>query len=155
MAYADTKSNENLDQLNSFLRGEISAVETYRIALEKLAIDSPARARLDACRQSHAERVSTLRAKILALGGTPADGSGAWGTMTKAIEKGASMFGDVSAVDALEAGEDHGLADYRQDLPKLGSEARDLVTTQLLPKQEQTHRTMSELKRELHGESRR
>jgi hypothetical protein len=83
--------------------------------------------------------------------GTPADGSGPWGTMTKMIEKSATAFGDVSAVDALEAGEDHGLRDYRQDLPKLGIDARELVTTQLLPKQEQTHRTMSDLKRELHS----
>jgi len=151
MGIAHTNDNENLAQLNSFLRGEMSAVETYRIALEKLAIDSPARSRLDACRQSHAERVAALRAKILALGGTPADGSGAWGAMTKAIEKGASAFGDVTAVDALEAGEDHGLRDYRQDLPKLGPAARDLVTTQLLPQQEHTHRTLSDLKRELHA----
>jgi hypothetical protein len=56
----------------------------------------------------------------------------------------------VTAIDALEAGEDHGLHDYRQDLPKLTPEARDLVTTQLLPQQELTHRTMSELKHELH-----
>ncbi len=151
MAIANTNDNQNLDQLNSFLRGEISAVETYRIALDKLAIDSPARSRLDACRQSHAERVATLRGKILALGGTPSDGSGPWGAMTKMIEKGASVFGDVTAVDALEAGEDHGLRDYRQDLPKLGSTAREIVTTQLLPQQEHTHRTLSELKRELHA----
>ena len=151
MATAETSNSKNVDQLNSFLRGEISAVEAYRIALDKLAIDSPARSRLDACRQSHAERVAALRAKILALGGTPADGSGPWGAMTKAIERGATVLGDVSAVDALEAGEDHGLRDYRQDLPKLGPEARDLVTTQLLPQQEKTHRTMSDLKHELHA----
>ena len=151
MAYASTNDNQTRDQLNSCLRGEIAAVGTYRIAREKIAIDSPARSRLDACRQSHAERVASIRGKILSLGGTPADGSGPWGTMTKMIEKGASAFGDVSAVDALEAGEDHGLRDYRQDLPKLGIDARELVTTQLLPKQEQTHRTMSDLKRELHA----
>lgn len=149
MAIANTNSNRNVDQLNSFLRGEISAVETYRIALDKLAIDSPARSRLDACRQSHVERVAALRAKILALGGTPADGSGPWGALTKAFEAGATALGDKSAVDALEAGEDHGLRDYRDDLGKLGPEARDLVTTQLLPQQENTHRTMSELKKEL------
>lgn len=150
MATADFNGNRNIDQLNSFLRGEISAVETYRIALDKLAIDSLARGRLDACRQSHAERVAVLRAKILALGGKPADGSGPWGAMTKAIEAGAAVLGDVSAVDMLEAGEDHGLRDYREDLSKLGADARDIVTTQLLPQQENTHRTMSELKRELH-----
>lgn len=150
MATADFNENRNVDQLNSFLRGEMSAVETYRIALDKLAIDSPARGRLDACRQSHAERVAALRSKILALGAKPADGSGAWGAMTKVLESGAAVFGEVAAVDALEAGEDHGLKDYREDLSKLDPESRDIVTTQLLPQQENTHRTMSELKRELH-----
>ena len=60
------------------------------------------------------------------------------------------MFGEVTAVDALEAGEDHGLRDYRDDLSKLDPESREIVTTQLLPQQENTHRTMSELKKELH-----
>jgi hypothetical protein len=149
MATANTSNNRNVDQLNSFLRGEISAVETYRIALEKLAVDSPARSRLDACRQSHAQRVAALRAKILTLGGVPAEGSGPWGAMTKAIEASATAFGEKTAVDALEAGEDHGLRDYRGDLTKLGPEARDLVVSQLLPQQENTHHTLSELKREL------
>src|SRR4051812_22830941 len=99
MAIAETNQNRNIEQLNSFLRGEISAVETYRIALDKLTVDSPARARLDACRQSHAERVAALRAKILALGGRPAEGSGPWGAMTKAIEQGATVFGELVAVD--------------------------------------------------------
>ncbi|MBK7861851.1 MAG: DUF2383 domain-containing protein [Archangiaceae bacterium] len=145
---ANTGDNRNIDQLNS-LRGEISAVETYAIALQKLPVDSPSRSRLDACRQSHAERVAALRAKILSLGGAPSDGSGPWGAMTKAIESSASVFGEKAAIDALEAGEDHGLRDYREDLSKLGPEARSIVTTQLLPQQETTHSTMSALKREL------
>ena len=33
MAIADSKSNKNVDQLNSFLRGERSAVEAYRKAV--------------------------------------------------------------------------------------------------------------------------
>ena len=35
-----------LDKLNSFLRGEISAVETYMVALGKVASGSPTRATL-------------------------------------------------------------------------------------------------------------
>lgn len=149
MATANFTSNTNIDQLNSFLRGEMSAVETYRIALDKLEVDSPSRSRLDACRQSHAERVASLRAKILALGGKPADGSGPWGAMTKAIESTANVFGEKAAIAALEEGEDHGLRDYQEDLAKLGSDAREIVTAQLLPQQEHTHRTMSDLKKEL------
>lgn len=149
MATAHDKNNENIDQLNSFLRGEMAAVETYRIALSKLPIDSPARSRLDACAQSHTERVDALRAKIVSLGGKPADTAGPWGAMTKAIEAGAATFGEKAAIAALEEGEDHGLRDYREDMSKLTADARDLVSGQLLPRQEHTHRTLSDLKREL------
>lgn len=151
MAMANTGNNTNIDQLNSFLRGEMSAVDTYRIALEKLSVDSPSRSRLEACRQSHSERVDALRSKILSLGGKPADGAGPWGAMTKAIESTASAFGEKAAVAALEEGEDHGLRDYRDDLPKLKGDALQLVREQLLPQQEHTHRTLSTLKHELKG----
>ena len=53
MAIAETNSNKNVDQLNSFLRGEISAVETYRLALEKVSYESPVRVQLEANRNSH------------------------------------------------------------------------------------------------------
>jgi hypothetical protein len=140
---------QNIDQLNSFLRGELSAVETYGIALNKLKLDSPARSRLDACRRSHSERVEALRSRIVELGGSPSVSSGPWGTVTSAIETGAMVLGEKSAIAALEQGEDHGLRDYREDLPKLDDQARDLVTTRLLPEQEHTHQVMSQLKREL------
>ena len=146
MALVDTPTNKNVDQLNSFLRGEISAVETYKIALDKLGWDSPSRAQLNSCCESHQRRVDALRQKILAMGGEPAEGSGAWGALAKAIEGGAAVLGDQVAVAALEEGEDHGLKDYRADLDKLGPMERDLVTQQLLPLQEETHRTLSRLK---------
>jgi hypothetical protein len=50
----------------SFLRGEISAVETYRMALEKLDRGNPARSELEACMRSHQERVALLRDQIKA-----------------------------------------------------------------------------------------
>jgi bacterioferritin (cytochrome b1) len=149
MGIANTKGNNNIAQLNSFLRGEISAVETYRIALEKLEVGSPLRNQLEACRASHAARVNALTDKIIALGGKPADGSGPWGAMTKALEVASAVLSDKLAVATLEQGEDHGLADYRQDVAKLAPEARDIVLDKLLPAQEETHRTMSTLKHTL------
>ena len=76
MAYANTNDNKNVSQLNSFLRGEMSAVETYRIALEKLDADSTARNQLEQCRASHQRRVDALISKIRTLGGAPAEGAG-------------------------------------------------------------------------------
>jgi len=139
----------NIDQLNSFLRGEISAVETYRMAIDKVDPNSPARIELIANMDSHNQRVMLLRDAIRALGGEPADGSGPWGVLAKAIEGGARLLGDKAAVAALESGEDHGLKDYRKDLDELDPNGRALVMTELLPQQQQTHDRMSALKKQL------
>lgn len=138
-----------IDQLNSFLRGEISAVETYRMALEKLDRGSPARGELEACMRSHQERVALLREQITRLGGEPATSSGPWGVLAKIIEGGARVLGDKVAIAALEEGEDHGLKDYRDDVDKLDPELRSLVRSRLLPQQENTHSRMSSLKRRM------
>ena len=146
MAIADTRSNKNVEQLNSFLRGERSAVEAYETALEKIE-DSPVRAQLQSCLESHQKRVEALIAHISALGGVASATSGPWGTLTNAIEMAAATFSEKAAIAALESGEDHGLADYKRDLPSLSTDLRGLVFSELLPAQEFTHARMSELKR--------
>jgi hypothetical protein len=138
-----------VEQLNSFLRGEIAAVETYRMALEKLDKGSTARIDLETCMRSHEERVAFLRGQIVGLGGTPATSSGPWGVFAKTIEGGARVLGDKVAIAALEEGEDHGLKEYKEDLDKLDPEFSNLVRSRLLPQQEDTHLRMSSLKRRL------
>jgi hypothetical protein len=148
MAIADSKTNKNVDQLNSFLRGERSAVESYQKALDQIE-DSPVRAQLQACLESHQKRVETLVARISSLGGIPSEGSGAWGLMSKAVTATAGAFSEKAAINALETGEDHGLADYRQDVSDLSVDLKGLVISELLPAQEFTHARMSELKHAL------
>ncbi len=142
-------SEQSVGKLNSLLRGEISAVETYRQALDRV-VDGQARVQLEECARSHQERVQTLRDCVSRLGGTPSQDSGAWGAFAKLVEASAKPFGDKAAIAALEEGEDHGLADYRKELPKLDPESRSLVENELLPAQERTHRTLSTLKKTLH-----
>jgi uncharacterized protein (TIGR02284 family) len=135
-----------IDQLNSFLRGEISAVETYRQAMEKVKA-GPAITTLQQNQTSHARRVSALREYITRLGGVPSEDSGPWGSFAKLVEGGAAAFGDDAAIAALEEGEDHGLRDYKSDLADLDAEARRLVEQDLLPAQQQTHNALSALKK--------
>ena len=139
---------ESVNVLNSFLRGEISAVETYRQALEKIEA-APVRTQLQDCMQSHARRVDVLRQQIQSLGGEPSDGSGIWGTFAKAVEGGAKVLGEKAAVAALEEGEDHGRNEYKQELNKLDDMTRAFVQSRIMPEQERTHSTMSQLKRGL------
>jgi hypothetical protein len=138
-----------IDQLNSFLRGEISAVETYRQAMNKVD-DISARTELERCQLSHQRRVEMLKGRIIQLGGQPSEDSGAWGAFARAAEGGASLFGEKPAIDVLEEGEDHGLKDYQSHLAALDVESRLFVEQELLPAQQQTHKTMSTLKRILH-----
>lgn len=140
-----TDTESTIKQLNSFLRGEISAVETYRQALEKVT-EPRLQSGLQSAYRSHEQRVESLRQWIGRLGGNAATGSGAWGAFAKLIEGGAKVFGDKAAIAALEEGEDHGLKDYRTDLSKVSPEARRYIEEELLPAQVQTHRILSGLK---------
>lgn len=135
--------------LNAFLRGEVSAVETYRQAVAKLT-DVSAREQLQSCEQDHQQRVELLRRRIREMGGTPAEGSGAWGVWARLLQSGADLLGTKAAVDTLEQGEDHGLKGYRRDLDGLDRETRTWVEANILPKAERTHGAMSSLKRTVH-----
>jgi uncharacterized protein (TIGR02284 family) len=141
--------NETIDRYNSFLRGERSAVETYREALAKIKDPQLART-LETALASHEERVTLLRDEVLRLGGNPAESSGVWGTFASLIQKGARAFGVKTAIAALEEGEDIGLKDYRRDLARLSPEAKQFVMKSLLPGQESSHRMVSDLKHSLH-----
>jgi len=141
-------SKSSIDQLNSFLRGEMSAVETYQMALDKLDRTSSTRDELLANLKSHQDRVMALRDAIVAIGGTPSKSSGPWGSFAKAVEGTAKVLGDKAAIAALEEGEDHGLKDYRGDRDELAPECQTIVG-RLLPMQQQTHDRLSALKRRL------
>jgi hypothetical protein len=87
------------------LRGELSAVETYDMALPLIVDDRMALADLRACRSSHQDRVDLLRDAVIKAGGEPVGSSGAWGAFARAVEGSASALGSSSlAVKTLEKG---------------------------------------------------
>ena len=138
------------EQLNSFLRGELSAVETYRQAIDKLQSHSGTGvALLTQLMASHVERVQRLRDEVVRCGGTPSDDSGAWGTFAKLVEGAAELFGEKSAIAALEEGEDHGLKDYRTGMPKLDATTRQWIESTIYPEQQKTHAALSDFKKKL------
>ncbi len=141
--------NTSVETLNGFLRGEISAVETYRQALDRLA-SSPSRVQLEQCRRSHEERVEKLRRQVVRLGGEPAEGSGAWGAFARVVEGSAKGLGEKAAIAALEEGEDHGLKLYKSDIAKLDPTSRAVIETEILPAQQRTHYSLSTLKHAMH-----
>jgi len=147
--FGATADPKTIDALNDFLRGEISAVETYRQALKKIS-DVRLRPTLDACLRSHEQRVEVLRQRVVSAGGQPAKGSGAWGGFARLIEGGAKVLGVKAAIAALEEGEDHGKKMYREDLHNLSAGVRLWVEREIVPLQEHTHNAMSALQRTIH-----
>jgi hypothetical protein len=137
-----------ISHLNSFLRGELAAAETYRLALDKLE-QSQHRPTLVQCSRSHEERARLLTEAILGRGGEPAQSSGAWGSLVRMIERSAAAISENAAVAVLEEGEDHGRDDYLRDLDELEPSARQLVEFAILPEQRRTHDTIKAVKRSL------
>ena len=146
--HSNPDNSETISQLNSFLRGELSAAETYRLALDRLD-QSQHRGTLVQCERSHEERARLLTEAILGRGGDPADSSGAWGSLVRMIERSAVAISEHAAVAALEEGEDHGRDDYVRDLDNLEPSARQLIEFAILPEQRRTHDTIKAVKRSI------
>ena len=135
-----TTTNESVvANLNSLLRGEISAVETYNQAIRHLTnqrVDD-----LVANRNCHSKRVDLLRSNIIQHGGVPNETSGLWGSFARLVEKGAALISTKSVIAALEEGEDRGLAQYRNP-GDMDPSSIQLIETVLLARQLETHDRM-------------
>lgn len=123
------------DTLNSLLRGEISAVETYRQAEGKFEGESELTS-LRQLRQEHEEAVSQLRRHIHQKGADASESSGAWGTFAQLVEGGAKLFGKSAALKALKEGEEHGINSYESALDDrdLPIDCQTLIRDTLLPR---------------------
>ncbi|MES2644969.1 MAG: DUF2383 domain-containing protein [Myxococcota bacterium] len=137
-------TDKAIEQLNSFLRGEISSVETYRQALDRIQ-DPRVRNELQNLLRSHQERTDLLRQRVVELGGNPATTSGAWGAFAKLVEGAGAVFGIGPALSALKQGEEHGMNDYRRDLGDLDPNSQELIRSRILPEQERTCRAITNL----------
>jgi uncharacterized protein (TIGR02284 family) len=108
-----------VDDINELLRGELSATETYRQGLEKIADKYGHDARfqeLADIHRHHQEAVRELRDLVQQYGGNPDDDSGAWGAWSNTVMGAARLLGDKSALSALLNGERKGLDDYQEVL---------------------------------------
>ncbi len=130
----------DIEIIDKLLKDELSATETYQQAMDKFREDvgmSEAEY-LMPIYENHKEAVSTLQAQIRQPGGTPSDGSGAWGTWTEVVQGGANMMGKEMALKTLQEGEKSGAEDYEEALEEsdLSGEVRSLIESKLLPAQQ-------------------
>jgi bacterioferritin (cytochrome b1) len=129
---------EAVPQLNSLLRGEISAAETYRMAIDRAAgSDSQASTGLlREIQEEHGRAAQAVRDRIRELGGQATESSGAWGAWAKTVQATMNLFGDASSLKALKEGEEHGLKDYNDAVNGLDATSREFVRNQLIPQQQ-------------------
>lgn len=136
MGVGGTDPGASVDQLNVLLRGEISAAETYRMAIDKLADDASAnRGLLREIQEEHGRAAQAIRDRIREMGGEASDSSGAWGAWAKVIQGTMNVFGDASSLKALKEGEEHGLKDYEGAIGGLDASSAQLIQNQLIPAQ--------------------
>ena len=132
-----------MNQLDSLIRGEISAVESIDQVLKKLN-DETEKGQLSSIRQDHLQAIDKLKRFSSTEFKSETQSSGPWGAFTQAFAGGASFFGDKAALRALKVGDEHGRNDYQDALKsgELDPEVRRLVETELIPQQEQHIRTI-------------
>ena len=123
-----------VDTLNSLLRGEIAATETYQQALAKVG-NEPGGADLRRMHAEHRDAANTLRKHVHIFEDKPDQGSGAWGKFAKTVEGVAKLFGNTAALKALKEGEEHGLHAYENALedPDVSEFVKALISHKLLP----------------------
>src|SRR5688572_15364021 len=132
----------DITRLNSFLRGELAAVEAYDQALSRID-DVQLEGPLRQARASHVRRADLIDQRIRVLRGKPAGSSGLWGGLARLVEAGAAAFGVRSAIAALEEGEHRGQKDYRVNLRGLSAATRTFVARTVLPEQLRTYELLS------------
>src|SRR5688500_5855423 len=132
-------ADDAIRQVNSCLRGDISAAETYKMAIDKAAKSDDTAANMGLLREiqeEHGRAAQAVRDRIRELGGEPSDSSGAWGAWAKFVQGTGNLLGDVASLKSLKEGEEHGLKDYEEGVDDLDATSAELVQNQLIPAQQ-------------------
>ena len=133
-------------RLNELLRVELAAVVAYQHALRSLdgRLGSDSSESVRSMAAGHQRNAAALQACVRALGGAPAAEPGAtWSSFV--------LLRDELSIQQLLEAEENGVAGYEAALPSLDGEVRDLVETELLPRQRIHVATLSKLLLEVCG----
>jgi uncharacterized protein (TIGR02284 family) len=133
-------------RMNEYLRAELSAVETYDLAIRHVH-DPEVKAALQQIRDAHAQHAQMLANRIDLYGGTPTTSAGVWGAFARIVQRGADLFGDRTALAALEQDEDHMLMEYRKSVSGLDVATQELVTNVMIPEHVQSRDLVRALER--------
>jgi bacterioferritin (cytochrome b1) len=148
MATQAHHNESDIKYLNSFLKNELAAMETYKQVIGK-ADTADLSSSLSSLQESHKRRADMLAERIRSLGGKPADSAGAWGGIAKMVQAGSNLFGEKAAIHNLEEGEDRGRDDYQRDVSKLSPENQRFIEERIMPEQLRSHDAMEAIEQQV------
>lgn len=122
-------------RIGTLARRELSAVETYRLALGRVGLE-PGGEELRRIEREHEEAVGLLLESLRRRGEPAPRGSGLRGRWSRAVEGASLMLGRRAALRALKNGEARGLREYETALrdEALAPEVKELIRGRLLPR---------------------
>lgn len=112
--------------MRSLLRGEISAVETYRQVKEKYSAE-PGFSEIHDIEEEHEDAMRQIKTMVPTMDGESEESSGAWGVFAKAATGLATVGGYKAALKVLKEGEEHGLKEYELALKDPAIESKALL----------------------------
>ncbi|QEL16468.1 DUF2383 domain-containing protein [Limnoglobus roseus] len=147
-------TDSNREAMNSLLRGELSAAETYEQAIPKFE-DMNVRSTLSHIRDEHRQAIDILQSHIRHMGGTPSEKSGIWGTMVTTLTEAAKILGPQTVLGTLQQGEEVGIGSFEamiedQSVP---TECKNVIHTELLPRCKAHIQTLDTLSKSLESKS--
>jgi hypothetical protein len=129
-----TTTEASISWLNRLLRGELSAVETYEMAMSKCEKEACA-GDLRHLLEQHREAADVLREQLELRNEPSSRSSGPWGSFAQLVTGAAKLFGTATTFRALKQGEEHGISEYESALnDALDPECRELILRTLLPR---------------------
>lgn len=126
-------SRETIEVCKSLLNGELSAIESYDLALEKFdrEVEQPV---LRAVRENHQANAERLREQLAELGAKPSS-EPETGPFAQAVAETTSILGRFPTLTALEEGEEHGIDEYEKALQNrdVSEDIKIAIRQELLP----------------------
>lgn len=137
-AMAETKKPKaEPTQIDDLIRGELAAMKTYDTVIKDLK--GAEKTQMESIRRDHEKNVDRLSKYV---SGKPellddTESSGVWGTFSTAWTKGAKLFGNETALKALQQGEEHGVNEYMEALDddSIPKELKSQIREDMIPKQ--------------------
>jgi hypothetical protein len=126
-------NRKNIGVCSRLLKDELSAIETYDLALGKFdrEIEQPV---LRAIRADHQVNAERLREQLAELGARPPAGPET-GVFAQAFAEATVVLGEFPTLAALEEGEEHSIDAYDEALrnPEASDEIKIAIRQELLP----------------------